>query len=126
MSVTKIQTVQSLTKRTCMSETMNDDSRTFPHPVQTASALLTSTSISVDPQASHFISFDPGTPDPVPTPEPDELVAAMPTERSRGMRPEVSLDTFLCQLCKFKDKSEKMRKLTNHWIFSFVSIQVQG
>ena len=70
---------------------MNDDSRTFPHPVQTASALLTSTSISVDPQASHFISFDPGTPDPVPTPEPDELVAAMHTERSRrGKRPERS------------------------------------
>ena len=72
-----------------MSETMNDDSRTFPHPVQTASALLTSTSISVDPQASHFISFaDPGTPDPVPTPEPDELVAAMPTKKvTQGLVP---------------------------------------
>ena len=40
-------------------ETMMDDSRTFPHPVQTASALLASTSMSVDPQASHFITLEP-------------------------------------------------------------------
>ena len=112
MSVTKIQTVQTLKKRTCMSETMNDDSRTFPHPVQTASALLTSTSISVDPQASHFISFDPGTPDPVPTPEPDELVAAMPTERlRRGMRPDVSLDTFSCQISKLEQIQRQNKRV---------------
>ena len=37
---------------------MIDDSRTFPQLVQTASALAASTSMSVEPQASHFMLDD--------------------------------------------------------------------
>ena len=84
-----------------MSETMNEDSRTFPHPVQTASALLTSTSISVDPQASHFISFDPGTPDPV---------AAMPTKKVKQDVPEGLTGYFLLPIQQIHQKSEKNEK----------------
>ena len=42
---------------TCMSDTIIDDSRTFPQCVHTASAREGSTSMSVEPQESHFKPF---------------------------------------------------------------------
>ena len=42
---------------TCISETIMEDSSTVPQSVHTASALEGSTSISVEPQQSHFRPF---------------------------------------------------------------------